>query len=138
MIKRNSNAGGKTVLFTLSLLFVHVLTAQSDYYWVGGTGNWSDYAHHWATTSGGTTFHNTAPSQDDNVFFDAQSFTASDQSVTIDVEDVEVADMDWRGVQFNPMFTYDRSMEYQTLMIYGTTHLDPSMEFDLEYIGFEQ
>ena len=137
MIKRNSNAGGKTVLFTLSLLFVHVLTAQSDYYWVGGTGNWSDYAHHWATTSGGTTFHNTAPSQDDNVFFDAQSFTASDQSVTIDVEDVEVADMDWRGVQFNPMFTYDRSMEYQTLMIYGTTHLDPSMEFDLEYIGFE-
>jgi len=27
--------------------------AQTDYFWIGGNGNWSDITH-WSTTSGGT------------------------------------------------------------------------------------
>ena len=56
------------------------------YYWVNGTGNWSQSdGFHWATTSGGTTFHNQAPDITDSVFFDLNSFTSSNQEVTMDI-----------------------------------------------------
>jgi hypothetical protein len=43
------------------------------YYWVGGTGNWSQYATHWATSSGGTSYKSAAPTSSDFVIFDANS-----------------------------------------------------------------
>ncbi|QSE98885.1 T9SS type A sorting domain-containing protein [Fulvivirga lutea] len=49
--------------------------AGADFYWVGNSGNWSDFANHWATSSGGSDFHNRVPSIDDNVIFDNNSFT---------------------------------------------------------------
>lgn len=70
-----------TVLFT----FLSSLSsaAQSNYYWVGGSGHWSDYANHWATTSGGNVFHDSEPGSSDDIYFDENSFTASGQTVTI-------------------------------------------------------
>ena len=53
------------------------------YYWVGGSGNWSNYSSHWATSSGGNIFHTTTPSSDDNIFFDSNSFSAANQIVTL-------------------------------------------------------
>lgn len=53
----------------------------ADYYWVGGSGNWSDYANHWATTSGGSVFNTQQPSLSDNVYFDNNS-SAGDYTVT--------------------------------------------------------
>ncbi len=47
--------------------------ANDNYYWVGGAGNWSNNATRWATTSGGSIFHPTIPSETANVFFDANS-----------------------------------------------------------------
>ncbi len=81
---------------------------STDYYWVGGTGNWTD-ASHWATSSGGTGNSSCIPSLNDNVYFDANSFTASSQTVTIDME-VSINSMDWTGVTNNPTLqasTYD-------------------------------
>jgi hypothetical protein len=46
---------------------------KPNYYWVGGTGNWSQYATHWASTSGGSSFQTSAPTSADNVYFDANS-----------------------------------------------------------------
>lgn len=46
----------------------------ANYYWVGGSGNWSDVSH-WATTSGGSVLHTTPPTSNDDVFFDSNSFT---------------------------------------------------------------
>ena len=43
----------------LTCLFTHGTSTQ-DYYWVGGTGNWSDLSH-WATESGGSIFHDALP-----------------------------------------------------------------------------
>ena len=43
------------------------------YYWVGGTGNWSQYATHWANSSGGTSYKSAAPTSGDYVIFDANS-----------------------------------------------------------------
>ncbi|MCR6642579.1 MAG: T9SS type A sorting domain-containing protein [Sporocytophaga sp.] len=72
--------------FFILLIVSFVLPFMShaaDYYWVGGTGKWSDYQKHWATTSGGTTFHSIVPSAFDNVIFDSNSHTDTFQ-VTLD------------------------------------------------------
>ncbi|MCL2650055.1 MAG: hypothetical protein FWD60_03385, partial [Candidatus Azobacteroides sp.] len=55
------------------------------YYWVGGTGNWSDISH-WSDESGGTggAFCN-PPRPVNTVVFDDKSFQANNQVVTIDV-----------------------------------------------------
>ena len=36
--------------FLLSYLFLSVFS-QSGFYWVGGSGNWSNYSSNWATSS---------------------------------------------------------------------------------------
>ncbi len=59
-------------LFTLLFLNSSQLLA-TDYFWVGGTGNWSDLTH-WATTSGGSTLHTSLPGETDDVYFDVNSF----------------------------------------------------------------
>ena len=61
-----------TFLFSL---FLPISAFCADYYWIGGSGNWSDISH-WATTSGGTVTHPQVPTANDNVFFDQNSFTA--------------------------------------------------------------
>ena len=60
-------------LWTFFLLSVFSFS-QQDFYWVGDGGNWDSYSTHWATSTGGTTFHTSAPTKLDNVYFDANSF----------------------------------------------------------------
>ena len=48
-------------------------SGQSNYYWVAGTGNWSDYSNHWAFVSGGPACATAVPSSSSNVYFDANS-----------------------------------------------------------------
>ena len=80
-----------------------VSTASAlDYYWVGNTGAWSDFSHHWATSSGGNTFYIQVPQSVDNVHFDANSFTIPGCTVSIDQTIVNTKDFDWRGVTNHP------------------------------------
>ncbi|GAL86103.1 hypothetical protein MYP_3332 [Sporocytophaga myxococcoides] len=68
------------LFFHLILIVFFVLPVKifaADYYWVGGTGKWSDYQNHWATTSGGTSFHTIVPSAFDNVIFDFNSHSGT-------------------------------------------------------------
>ncbi|MBK7010748.1 MAG: HYR domain-containing protein [Saprospiraceae bacterium] len=91
------------------------------YYWVGGSGNWSD-PNHWATSSGGTNKQLTPPTVVDHVYFDANSFTAAGQIVTLDINGV-CADMDWLASLFNPTFEGSAT----NLEIYGDLTLSPNM-----------
>lgn len=75
---------GKVFLFFLFSFFLTSQLSAADFHWVGATGNWSDFATHWATTSGGAIFHTNAPTAADNVFFDASS-GAANYTVTVDV-----------------------------------------------------
>jgi hypothetical protein len=114
--------------FTITLMVIliaglHAIAA--DYYWVGGSGNWSDFANHWATTSGGATFHTQAPTNLDNVYFDANSFSAADQVVTIDVDAV-FASMDWSGTTNTPTLA---GATNRVLNIHGSLTLIEDMEF---------
>ena len=115
------------VFFALtSALYSIEIYAQDDYYWVGNGGDWSDFANHWATTSGGSTMHTEVPGTDDNVFFDGNSFTLSSQTVMLD-EDAFCADMDWTGVTNNPTlsgFAFD-------LDVHGGLTFNSGMERNL-------
>lgn len=81
---------------------------MADRYWVGGTGNWSDEGH-WSDTSGGAGGFS-IPDFNTDVHFDANSFTAPGQVVTLD-EDAELASpffyiasqsVDFTGITNNP------------------------------------
>ena len=110
--------------YILSLPFI---VQADDYFWVGGSGNWSD-AGHWATTSGGATFHAQAPGADDDVFFDVNSFTAVGQTVTVDLNPSNCLSMDWTGVINSPKL---RIATLAALDIYGDMILVANM--DLEF-----
>lgn len=86
------------LLLLLTLVFNPVL---AQYYWVGDGGNWSDFGTHWATSSGGSTFHTSAPSTSDDVFFDANSFSSGSQIVTLDI-DGSANNLDFTGVTNTP------------------------------------
>ena len=65
------------------IFFIAFNSKASNFYWVGGTGNWNDFATHWATTSGGSTFHLSPPSLTDDVIFDINSFSSNLDEVLI-------------------------------------------------------
>jgi len=116
----------KNLLFlSLTILLSQSLFSQSNYYWVGGTGNWSNYSSHWATSSGGNIFHTTTPSSDDNIFFDSNSFSAANQIVSLNVNDESCKNMNWTGVTNTPKF----NMTGKTLEVYSSVTYDPLMEF---------
>jgi|GEM_PF-4518592 hypothetical protein len=83
-------------LLTCLLIFISFSAfSQVDYYWVGGTGQWEDYSHHWATTSGGTLFHTAKPHTGCNVIFDQNSFSAQNQIVIVGDPNIFCHDMSW-------------------------------------------
>jgi hypothetical protein len=61
----------------------YVTDPPANAYWVGGSGNWSDAANHWATVSGGAPGAGNLPDATTNVFFDATSGGAA-VTATID------------------------------------------------------
>ncbi|MBC8488449.1 MAG: hypothetical protein H8D45_20670, partial [Bacteroidetes bacterium] len=103
------------ILTFIILLFPVVIYGQGDnFYWIGGTGNWSDTLH-WSSETGGI------PSQINNVIFDANSFTAQNQKIIIDIE-AECRNMDWSNANNEPAM--DGS---ENLNIYGSFILSSDM-----------
>ncbi|WP_127125167.1 T9SS type A sorting domain-containing protein [Pseudoflavitalea rhizosphaerae] len=121
------------------LLLVCLLLAGSvsslfavDYYWVGGAGSWTDI-NHWATTSGGTTKHSIVPSQNDNVFFDANSGLANGDIVTLPAtSDAFCNNMSWTGVTATASFR--RGGGGFAINIYGNLVLAPSVAYGMQSI----
>ena len=113
--------------FLLSFLSLSAF-GQSDFYWVGGSGNWSNYSSHWATSSGGNIFHTTTPGSQDKVIFDNNSFNNENQTVTLDADNESVGDISWFGVSNNPKF----NMSSKQLMVYGSITYDPMMTIKVQ------
>lgn len=111
-----------TALSLAFVLFSTLLSAQT-YYWVGNSGNWSDLSH-WATTSGGTSYHTELPGPENDVVFDENSFTALGQTVTIDLEYSYCRDFNTLDVEFLP--TIQGVGFYDELNIYGDLLVGPN------------
>lgn len=115
----------RNLLITI-LACLSCYTAQAEtYYWVGGTGEWSDTSH-WATTSGGNIFYGAIPSADDDVIFDQNSFFAPNQTVTIDVATASCRDFNWTAVQDFPAFN---NLPSSSLIVNGDFELTPQMNY---------
>ena len=112
----------KTTALILIIFFgcqVHSF-AQTNYYWVGGTGNWSDSTNHWATSSGGTDFHSQLPSEMDTVYFDTNSFNGSDQIVTIDTLAI-CYDFYWNQGDHMPTLVFEEDNDEADIEIHGSS-----------------
>jgi len=120
------------LLFTIFLVSSFAAKA-SNYYWVGGTGNWSEFATHWATSSGGSTFNTQVPQSIDNVFFDANSFSSGSQTITLDIITPTCNNMDWTGVTNAPTINGNS----HTLKVYGSLTLVTGMTASTLNISFE-
>lgn len=101
----------------LFILIINSYCIAANRYWVGGTGNWSDITH-WSASSGGAGGE-LAPTSADDVYFNALSFTAANQIVTLDVDGF-CNNINWTGANTtyaNPGFTI---MSFTDLNIYGS------------------
>lgn len=124
---------GLLVFNLLILASSHLYGA--NYYWVGGSGSWSDLTH-WATTSGGNTYHNQVPTFQDDVFFDANSFSSTGESVNLNVSNAVCKSLIWNGVKNKPKFTSSDKSYF--IRIYGDLQLDKNMDFAFDgFFTFE-
>ncbi len=109
-------------ILLLSLIIAPSLYA-ADYYWVGGSGNWSDI-NHWATTSGGTVKRAVVPGPTDDVYFDANSgFTAGNSTVRINIT-ANCHNLTVNGATVPPKINQSGP---QILNIYGSLELQTGM-----------
>lgn len=123
----------RLILILVLLLPVFKLKAD-NYYWVGGTGSWSDYTQHWAVSSGGQLYHNRVPSPNDTVIFDSLSFIAVNDTVYADSSILYCYTMKWEHVQQHPVFCNQANATNTILKIYGSLQLDTGMTWQFSGI----
>lgn len=71
--------------FSLIITHESKLAASKSFYWVGGSGDWSDGAH-WSYTTGGAPA-NAVPTIDDRVIVDDNSFAVGpEETISLDVD----------------------------------------------------
>ena len=113
----------------LSLFIIFIFSFQNtfatDYYWVGGSGNWTDYGQHWAKTAGGNVFHTQVPGPLDNIFFNDNSLSGRtivnlDQTIE-SCKDISVT------ITIDTLL-FNSSAANPKLSIYGSTLLSPKLK----------
>jgi hypothetical protein len=97
-------------------------------YWVGKQGvapnsNWSE-AGNWSLASGGTAGE-CIPTINDDVFFDANSFSVASSTVTMDLVNTYARNMDWTGATNTPALVTNTIT--QTLNLGGNLKFIPAM-----------
>lgn len=120
-----------SLVFT-SFLFQISYGQYTDYYWVGGSGDVSDYANHWATSSGGSTFHTEEPDSDSNLIFDSNSFSSSGQTVSL-TAGLICHDFLAKNTTNSPHFEANSN----DISIYGSYSLNPSASYNFSAVYFQ-
>ncbi len=120
----------KKLFFLIFVALFSLQTKAGVYYWVGGTGNWSQFNTHWATTSGGAVFHIQTPTFADTVIFDANSFTTTGDTVFVDSTFISCKNMIWTNVTNGPVFTNASFASNGLLKMYGSLTLSYNMSWD--------
>ena len=110
--------------FFWSVFLIGQTLGQTTYFWIGGDGDWQN-PDNWSLNSGGAPA-GLQPNVQDNVVFDANSFTAAGQQVTTS-NNIFIHNMDWRGVNFNPSF----NITGFDVHVAGSLYLSPAMQHDV-------
>jgi len=106
-------------------------TPGTTLYWIGDGGNWTDTSH-WSSESGGANV-SFLPTMNDTVVFDANSFTLSNQSVTVD-DHGYFTSMNWNTITDNQFLRFD-----STLYAHGDVVLNPNLTLsrNVNYSGIQ-
>jgi len=108
------------LLFTLSLS-----SYAKDYYWVGGSGKWSEL-NHWVTTSGGSINHASVPDNVDNIIFDQNSFQSNGNIVELESTASYCLNIDFSQITYSVVLTGTTQ-----LYVFGNFHLSSLMDFSI-------
>lgn len=110
----------------ITVLPVDVQAADSDpYYWVGGTGNWSD-VNHWSSTDDGTGGdYATVPNSTNPVYFATTAFTGAGQVVTVDAN-TYAKSIDASAATNSPLIKVT-----QILWVYGDITIPATVNVDI-------
>ncbi|SHG97702.1 hypothetical protein, partial [Chryseobacterium vrystaatense] len=117
-------------------LFVFLCSVKgfaANYYWVGGSGNWSDI-NHWRTSSGGSGIPLVVPGLTDDVYFDANSgFTASSKTVTVNVP-ANMRNITFSGSAVAPVL--NSASTANPINIYGSSEWQSGMTVNSVYLYY--
>lgn len=102
-------------------------------YWINNGGNWNDTTH-WSATSGGAGSAG-VPGAGDDVFFDANSFTLTGQTVTLNTA-IDCSSWDWSAVTNNPHLTDTAAATPNPRIRNGGFILSSSMTISLSTITY--
>ncbi|MFC2100814.1 gliding motility-associated C-terminal domain-containing protein [Bacteroidota bacterium] len=119
--------GAIRFFFVSCFLFTANFVYAADYYWVGGSGNWSDI-NHWVTTSGGTINHITVPSPYDNVIFDANSFTGFGQVVNMNLNIITCKNFNSSNIFYSPGFNSNNATKVE---VYGSFLMNSTVNYNI-------
>lgn len=113
----------------LSLFIIFIFSFQNtfatDYYWVGGSGNWTDYGQHWAKTAGGNIFHTQVPGPLDNIFFNDNSLSGR---TIVNLDQTIESCKDISVTITTDTLLFNSSAANPKLSIYGSTLLSPKLK----------
>jgi len=113
--------------------WVFSLITPLNYYWVGGQGNWSDNLNHWSSSDGGLADQLDPPGPLDNIFFTGNSFTAVNDTVTMDFP-VVINTMTWQDGSTNPVI--DDGPNFNELTITGSLFMVNGVMSSINQITF--
>lgn len=106
---------------------------MANRYWVGGSGQWNaSNTTNWSATSGGSGGAS-VPTSGDNVFFDANSFTAGGQTVEIFLKQAICKDFNIQEVTNNPSFEENSGELY----VYGDINISETATFTMNDSVFD-
>jgi len=91
-INHKGTLAGGAQNFSLIITYTSINEPQTAYYWVGGSGEWSDPAH-WSLTSGGVSA-GVVPNQDNRIVVDENSFSLDNELISL-TEDAAIGSMTW-------------------------------------------
>ncbi|MBC7935576.1 MAG: T9SS type A sorting domain-containing protein [Rhizobacter sp.] len=117
-----ADAGGNTG-------FIINVAAGTPRYWVGGSGDWND-ATHWSLTSGGVGGA-CIPTVNDDVFFNAASFSAGSSTITTSVGNAYCRNMNWQGAGNAPVFNESGAFNME---VWGNLVMNPAVTMNASLI----
>ena len=103
---------------------------SQDFYWINGTGVWSDPLH-WSYESGGPPNADACiPREMNDVYFDENSFNLPTDVVTVDITHALCHSMFWIHPDTDePTFLGEETSD---LNIYGSLHFSPTMNYQFK------
>ncbi|MEZ5082733.1 MAG: T9SS type A sorting domain-containing protein [Bacteroidales bacterium] len=110
------------ISIVFSIFLFNPISAQENYYWVGGQGNWSDL-NSWRDENGLIPVE--MPHPNINVIFNEESFLWENDTVFIDIVHPALKNMTWENLPFQVVLYGDDTTSQ--MWVYGSLSSHPNL-----------